>query len=73
MQQFDFFMSAIRKAWDNRLHRVFAAAKAVDSTQPGAKQFYTEGYRTGYWDGIEDALMILQRKEDTSHEGALLR
>lgn len=49
-------MDAIGTAWTGRIARVVAGARNSESKVPGTGAAYAEGYRSGYWDGVNDTV-----------------
>lgn len=49
-------MDAIGTAWSTRIARIVDGARAADTRSPGTGRSYAEGYRAGYWDGVNDTV-----------------
>lgn len=49
-------MDAIGAAWSARIGRVVEGARASEGRAPGTGRAYAEGYRGGYWDGVNDTV-----------------
>ena len=49
-------MDAIGSTWSNRIARVVEGAKAAENRNPGMGRFFADGYRSGYWDGVNDTI-----------------
>lgn len=49
-------MDAIGVAWAARITRVVAGARASETRTPGTGAAYADGYRAGYWDGVNDTV-----------------
>lgn len=49
-------LDAIGAAWATRITRVVEGARSADARTPGTGRSYAEGYRAGYWDGVNDTV-----------------
>lgn len=49
-------MDAIGAAWATRITRIVDGARATEARSPGTGRSYAEGYRAGYWDGVNDTV-----------------
>ena len=49
-------MDAIGNAWSTRIARVVDGARASEARSPGTGRAYADGYRAGYWDGVNDTV-----------------
>lgn len=49
-------MDAIGNAWSTRIARVVDGARASEARAPGTGRAYADGYRAGYWDGVNDTV-----------------
>ncbi len=56
----------IKLSWSTRYLRIVEGARIADLTRPGHGDTYKEGYRSGYWDGVADALDATQEKTKLS-------
>jgi hypothetical protein len=57
-------MDAIGESWAGRLIRVLEGARAAESKTPGTGRAYADGYRGGYWDGVNDTVRAAAQTED---------
>jgi hypothetical protein len=57
-------MDAIGESWAARLVRVLEGAKAAEFKTPGTGRAYADGYRGGYWDGVNDTVRAAAQTED---------
>lgn len=65
-------MEIIRLAWTGRLASVMVGAKAAERQHPGTGKAYSEGYRAGYWDGVNDATKALAVLDGTARKVPLM-
>lgn len=49
-------MDAIGAAWATRIARIVEGARAAEDRTPGTGRAYADGYRAGYWDGVNDTV-----------------
>jgi D-alanyl-D-alanine carboxypeptidase len=56
-------MNAIGNAWAIRIARVVEGARASEAHSPGTGRAYADGYRTGYWDGVNDTVHAAAQTE----------
>lgn len=56
-------MDAIGVAWAARISRVVTGARAAEARAPGTGAAYAEGYRAGYWDGVNDTVRAAAQSE----------
>lgn len=56
-------MDAIGAAWATRIARVVDGARASDARSPGTGRAYADGYRAGYWDGVNDTVRAAAQTE----------
>ena len=56
-------MDAIGTAWAARIARVVAGARASEARKPGTGAAYADGYRAGYWDGVNDTVRAAAQAE----------
>lgn len=57
-------MDAIGESWAGRLGRVLEGARAAESKTPGTGRAYADGYRGGYWDGVNDTIRAAAQADD---------
>ncbi|NBR01045.1 MAG: hypothetical protein EBT79_09675 [Actinobacteria bacterium] len=62
-------MDAIGAAWAARIARVVAGARASEARRPGTGAAYAEGYRAGYWDGVNDTVRAADQAEGGMQSG----
>jgi len=56
-------MDAIGTAWSTRIARVVDGARASEARSPGTGRAYADGYRAGYWDGVNDTVRAAAQTE----------
>lgn len=56
-------MDAIGNAWSTRIARVVDGARASEARTPGTGRAYADGYRAGYWDGVNDTVRAAAQAE----------
>ncbi len=49
-------MDALGNSWSARIARVVDGARASESRYPGTGRAYADGFRAGYWDGVNDTV-----------------
>lgn len=49
-------MDAIGAAWATRIARIVDGARTAEARSPGTGRSYADGYRAGYWDGVNDTV-----------------
>jgi len=49
-------LDAIGAAWSTRIARVVEGARSAEARTPGTGRAYADGYRAGYWDGVNDTV-----------------
>lgn len=63
-------MDALGIAWTARITQVVDGARAAESRSPGTGRSYADGYRAGYWDGVNDTVRAAAH---TDGSGGVLR
>ena len=56
-------MDAIGNAWSTRIARVVDGARASEARTPGTGRAFADGYRAGYWDGVNDTVRAAAQTE----------
>jgi len=63
-------MDALGVAWTARITQVVEGARAAESRAPGTGRAYADGYRGGYWDGVNDTVRAAAQADGS---GGVLR
>lgn len=56
MSKMSVLVDTIKGMWAARITNVVVGSRASETKKPGTGSVFADGYRTGYWDGVNDAV-----------------